>query len=359
MKQILISGYLGFGNFGDEALLHVLIRDLVNIGIKRTNITVISNDYVSTISKYGVKAIDRKDFFQIIPSILMTDAIIFIGGLFQDKTSFKSFLYYYIHLFLAEITGKDIIFCGAGIGPLQRRITQILFKFGMKSASMLTVRDHVSAATVSYEKSLLVTCDPVWSLKQEFNFQDAIKQINWKLPILGVSIRSDKNLKDFHLKDLADKISKITSSMKDWQVLLIPCRPYEDLPLLYELFDLIIKRVTSPERIVLLENFNEFSIPQQAGILGSCDVMVGMRYHAILAALANEKPVFGLIYDQKVKSLLEFSEQVGASFKDDLDKPWSYFWQNLKYTSEKAKQAKEKASQLHNVNIEFLQKILT
>ncbi len=358
MKQILISGYLGFSNFGDEALLSILVRDLLKLGIPRNNISVISNDYVSTINNFNVKAINRKNFFEIVAGVLNCNSIIFVGGLFQDKTSFRSFLYYYFQLILAEFTGKEVIFCGAGIGPFQRGITQTLFKFGIKSVSMLTLRDPGSNNVISHEKSLIVTCDPAWSIKPDFNFQDLIPQINWKLPILGVAVRGDKNLQMRHLKDLADKIAKIATSTKDWQVVLIPCMPLEDLPIEYELYDLLSKRMIDKNKLILLDNFSDFPILQQAGIIGACDVMISMRYHALLVALANEKPVFGLIYDQKVKSLLEFSGQVGVSFKDDLEKPWSYFWQNLKYSSNKAREAKERAQELHNINIEFLEKIL-
>ena len=59
MKRILISGYLGFGNFGDEALLHVLINDLVKVGFRNEDITVVSNNPNLTTFLYNVKSIDR------------------------------------------------------------------------------------------------------------------------------------------------------------------------------------------------------------------------------------------------------------------------------------------------------------
>ena len=80
-----------------------------------------------------------------------------------------------------------------------------------------------------------------------------------------------------------------------------------------------------------------------------------MRYHSLLVPLANGKPVFGLIYDQKVKSLLEFANQDGVYFRDDLDQTWSYFWQNIQRSTEMAKQAQQKAKELHKKNIELLE----
>ncbi|MBI2995553.1 MAG: polysaccharide pyruvyl transferase family protein [Candidatus Melainabacteria bacterium] len=355
MKRILISGFLGFDNFGDEALLHVLIRDLLSLGVQKQNITVLSRNPDKTRKTYGVNAVNRWDFFDLVYVLLSHDLLIFLGGLFQDKTSFKSFLYYFFQLFIAGISQKIISFYGGGFGPFQRKISQILFNFGMKNVHLLSVRDQVSANLTSGERNILVTCDPVWSITPDYTFQDKIPNINWHLPVLGITMRNDKNLKDYHITNLADKFARVLHSMKDWQALLIPCMPARDLPLLLELQDLIIKRLPDKSRVSLIGNFNQFPIEQQAGILASCDVMVGMRYHGLLVPLINSKPIFAFIFDQKVKSLVEFSGQVGIFYKDDFEQPWSYFWQNLGHSATKAQEAIQKANELHKRNIGLLE----
>jgi polysaccharide pyruvyl transferase WcaK-like protein len=170
-------------------------------------------------------------------------------------------------------------------------------------------------------------------------------------------MRYDKQLKNYHITKLSDKISKILTGMKDWQVLLIPCMP-DDLPVIYELYDQIIRKSSQINRIFLIENFSDFTIPQQAGILTSCEVMIGMRYHSLLVPIANGKPVFGLIYDQKVKSLIDLASQVGVSFKDDFEQPWNYFWQNMQYSSNMAKQCAGKMKKIHEINIKLLETLI-
>ena len=354
MKRVLISGYLGFENFGDEVLLYTLIRDLLRTGYKIQDISVISNNPRKTTASYRMFSIDRWNFLDVINGILRTEAIIFIGGLFQDKTSFKSFLYYFFQLFLGNLFRKEIVLYGAGIGPFEKTITESLFNFGIRDVRFITVRDQESQNFLPNKKNAQVTIDPAWSIMPDFTFQKKIPNINWQLPIVGVSIRNDKHLKQKHLDELAEKLSRILTGMKDWQILLLPCMLQEDLPFLTELYDLITRKMTAQSRVFVLETFNRFPISQQAGILASCDAMIGMRYHALLIPLANGKPVFGLIFDQKVKSLLDFSEQTGSSFKDDMNQPWNYFWQNLQYSSEAAKQTRQKALQLHRKNIELL-----
>lgn len=358
MKKVLICGYFGFENFGDEALLYVLIKALSDLGIQRQNITVLSNNPGLVSNVHKVNSVMRWNYLDVLNALLSNDKIIFTGGVFQDKTSFKSFLYYFLQLFIAGISGKDVAFFGAGVGPFQRELSFSLFNFGVKNVRWITVRDQASAGFFPHRNQLAITCDPVWSIDYDYSFQDLIKQVNWQLPILGVSLRQDRFLKEGHITTFADKLSRIVNGMKDWQIVLIPCMPQEDFPVLYELYDLTARKVSEPNRVIILESFPNLSVLQQAGVLASCDALLGMRYHSLLIPLANEKPVFGLIYDQKVKSLLDFASQVGIGFKDDMEQSWNYFWQNMPHSINKAKAAKNKALELNKKNIEMLRNFL-
>ena len=52
MKKILISGYYGFDNFGDEAILKVLLEKL-----KDCDVTVLSANPRKTFDTYGVHTV--------------------------------------------------------------------------------------------------------------------------------------------------------------------------------------------------------------------------------------------------------------------------------------------------------------
>lgn len=355
MKKVLISGYIGFDNFGDEALIHTLIKDLIQVGYKQENITVISKEPDKTSKVYSVNSINRWNPVDFLITLLNCNEIIFAGGLFQDKTSFRSLCYYSAQLLLAGIFRKRIVLYAVGIGPLQRKISRILFNIAMDTVSLMTVRDQPSSQHLPHKINVVVTCDPAWSINPDFSFKSQIKKVNWEMPIIGVSMRQDKYLRNYHLNILSDKISKILTTMKEWQVLLVPCMFLEDTPVLYELNELISRKSSAPNRVILLDEFHAFSITQQAGILASCEIMISMRYHALLVPIINSRPVFGLIFDQKIKSLLDFTSQVGVYFRDDFEQPWNYFWQNLQHSSEVAKKSYEKAKELHKINIKLLE----
>ena len=61
MVKVAISGYYGFKNFGDEAILSVLTSHLKTIA--NTDITVFSSDCEFTEKTYGVKAFAKKNSF--------------------------------------------------------------------------------------------------------------------------------------------------------------------------------------------------------------------------------------------------------------------------------------------------------
>ena len=89
-SHLVISGYYGFANTGDEAVLAALIS-----GLRQRNpdirITVLSADPEATSRQYDVNAVLRTDTHAIGLLFRNSDLLISGGGsLIQDATSFRS-----------------------------------------------------------------------------------------------------------------------------------------------------------------------------------------------------------------------------------------------------------------------------
>ena len=255
MKKTLIIGYFGFDNFGDEALLHCLVKDLIKAGFKRENITALSNNTTLTLTKHNITSINRWSFIEVFNKLIENNIVIFTGGLFQDVTSFQSFIYYSLILFIAKITRKQIVFYGIGLGPFKRKITGLLFNYIVKNIPFISTRDQISASLLHSSEKPIVSCDPVWSIEVDEKVQKKISSVNWNLPILGVSMKLNPSLKQGLINIISDKLVKVVNGMKDWQILLIPCMPAQDLPILYELYDQLSSKVSDPKKIIILEDF--------------------------------------------------------------------------------------------------------
>lgn len=97
MTRLVISGYYGFGNAGDEAMLAAILEAILEV-VPDADITVISGNPGHTAANHGVKAIGRFDMFGILNAIGRCDLLISGGGsLLQDVTSKRS-LYYYLSI---------------------------------------------------------------------------------------------------------------------------------------------------------------------------------------------------------------------------------------------------------------------
>lgn len=92
--NIIISGYYGFNNAGDEAMLSAILNAL-RTAFSDPQITVISGNPEITAHTFHVHAISRFGMKDIIRSIIHSDLLISGGGsLLQDVTSWKSMVYY-------------------------------------------------------------------------------------------------------------------------------------------------------------------------------------------------------------------------------------------------------------------------
>ena len=105
MTRVVISGYYGFANAGDEAMLAAIVGSLKDI-IPDVSITVITGNCRMTRENHNVQAVHRLNFFAIAAAIRRCDILISGGGsLLQDVTSARS-LYYY--LWIATDNGLSI-----------------------------------------------------------------------------------------------------------------------------------------------------------------------------------------------------------------------------------------------------------
>ena len=75
MYNILISGYYGFNNIGDESILRTVIDNLRE-KLPDVDITVLSHDPAQTAEKYGVKAAARMSLWGILRSVWRCDLLL-------------------------------------------------------------------------------------------------------------------------------------------------------------------------------------------------------------------------------------------------------------------------------------------
>lgn len=119
--KVLMSGYYGFNNSGDDAILISIYSSILKTG-RNIDVTVLANKPEETSKKYGVKVIYRYNIFKVIKAISDCDLLISGGGsLLQDRTSTRSLVYYLSIIKTAKILGKKVMLYANGIGPVEKQ----------------------------------------------------------------------------------------------------------------------------------------------------------------------------------------------------------------------------------------------
>lgn len=173
--MIIVSGYYGFSNLGDEAILAVLCEDLEALGFSRGDILVLSQNPAETESMHAVQALERYNLAEIWRAFASARCLISGGGsLLQDVTSRRSIAYYLGLVELAFLRKTPVIMYGQGIGPVQNALFRrwVCRVYGRSCG--YSVRDEKSAeflaaSGVSPTKGLLAA-DPVF--RHELKVQD-------------------------------------------------------------------------------------------------------------------------------------------------------------------------------------------
>ena len=145
MSKIVISGYYGFNNAGDEALLTAILAAL-RTEEPKADITVISGNPGNTIAKHQVKSLYRFAAVRLLRAIREADLVISGGGsLLQDVTSKRSLAYYLSVIAAAKWKRKKVMLFAQGIGPIRSRFMRLLTRLVVNKADVITVRDRDSA----------------------------------------------------------------------------------------------------------------------------------------------------------------------------------------------------------------------
>jgi polysaccharide pyruvyl transferase WcaK-like protein len=88
-RRVLIAGYYGFGNTGDEAILAAMLEDLRAL-MPELEVCVVSGDPLETRASHGVSAVTFTDLAGIRDAAERADLLILGGGgLFQDHWPFE------------------------------------------------------------------------------------------------------------------------------------------------------------------------------------------------------------------------------------------------------------------------------
>ncbi|MGX5609749.1 polysaccharide pyruvyl transferase CsaB [Bacillus cereus] len=310
-KKIVLSGYYGFDNLGDEAILNYLVNFL-----KENNMEpiVLSANPEKTTKTYDVESVNRADFGQVLEVLKKSNGLISGGGsLLQDKTSKKSLMYYLIIMYMAKkVAKKPVYFYGQGVGPIVGKDSKFLTKFILKSTDMMSVRDEEShnflKNTLKLKKHIDIIHDPVlFYPKNEVDkapeglTEEEIRFLD-KRPVY-VSIRpTEAN------QNVVNAFFKYLQYLKEKEIPVISFafHPSQDTKITKDILEKF-------DNAMFIEK--PINLEQGSYILAKSRLVVGMRLHSLILAASQTTPFIGVSYDPKINS---FVKQFGQNVVGDI-----------------------------------------
>lgn len=338
--KFVISGYYGFKNSGDDALLLSIINQIKK-DYADAKIVVLSYSPKKTKEEYAVNAVNRYNIFAILWQILTCNLLISGGGtLIQDKTSTKSLLYYLTIIKIAKILKKKVMLYANGIGPLKSFKNIEKTKNVLSDVDLITLRDNNSLSELEQieVKNLIteVTADPVFLLSADENGDKVLE--NYNIPsnkkLMCVSVRDWKeNPKDF-VKTIAEFCDYASNKYGIYTVFL-PMQASRD----YEI-SLKIKSLMQSDSTIV---GGKYPFETVLSLVSKMYLCVGMRLHSLIFSASMLVPTVGIVYDPKIKGFLadinedkfvdveNISLDVLESFLDDICENHDQIKRRMKY----------------------------
>ncbi|MHB9025909.1 MAG: polysaccharide pyruvyl transferase CsaB [Armatimonadota bacterium] len=298
IMNILLSGYYGYNNLGDEAVLGGIIAGL-RAELPGVEPVVLSADPEGTRQLHGARAVPRMQLAAIRAALREADLFASGGGsLLQDVTSARSPLYYLGVLWLAQRAGVPTMALAQGMGPLNRGFNRYLTRTLLNRARAITVRDAGSAEFLQRigvtRPPIEVTADPSFLLEPDASERLATwwdAHIPAGRPVVGVALRP-WSASPQTFTAIADALA-VFVQRTEALLLFLPMQFATDSLLAEE----VARRIPAESRVL----HTALTPREMLAAVGRCDLLVAMRLHALIFAAQRGIPAVGLAYDPKVR----------------------------------------------------------
>jgi polysaccharide pyruvyl transferase CsaB len=311
--RILISGYYGLGNAGDEAILAGAIGALRR-RLPDADLTVLSADPEATERMHGVRAAQRWGSGTIWREIGAADVVLQGGGgLVQDSTSVRSALYYLGLLAAARLRRRPYMVFAQGIGPLNHWLTRSLTAKVFRRAAAITVRDRNSAGLlvaagvpadrIEVTADLAVLVDPVPT-------EDVAPLLPPKGegPRIGLALREAEGAEEALTG--AREAAQHFRERYGAQIVPLALHARDDAELARRAAETLEARPVGVD--------GELTPGQWVSVVRSLDFVIAIRLHACIFAAAQGVPFVALSYDPKVAAFASRAHALWAPLEAHL-----------------------------------------
>ncbi len=316
--EVIISGYYGFDNMGDDSILETVVRSLT-AEKPDIRITALTKKPKTDSRRFGIRCVARMNLLAVIREMRRSKVLISGGGsLFQDSTSKKSLLYYAHIVNLARRMGMKTYILANGVGVIFSEGNKKITAKTVNRADRVTVRDEESLQElvnigVAREK-IRCTADPAFMLSPCTGERLRAARKKYGIPagrdFFVVSLRRFEGLQKKAYDEsalLRETVAACAYSAKKYDLapVFIVMQPNLDLDVSnaacrilsdeYGIEGTVVCPSDGAELLGILSGGN--------GIPGA-KFVIGMRLHLLIYAIDALVPQIGLSLDPKIDSIM-------------------------------------------------------
>jgi polysaccharide pyruvyl transferase CsaB len=355
----VICGAYGRGNAGDEAILKGILTQLKEID-KDMPFWVMSRNKKETRLANKVKAMYLFNIFAFVSSLKKAKIFVNGGGsLIQDITSSRSLYFYLFTLKAAKWCGCKIIMYGCGIGPIvSKRNRRIAAAVLDSTPDIITLRDSVSLELLKemnvVRPEIVLAADPTVYIEKAGTAVVENAFLNENVPTevrkIGFCLR---NWPSFTNPEAVAAAADYAWKTYGITPVFLPIEIPKDV----DAAKMVTKYMVGP----YYECSKKHSVEEIIGMLGSMEIVVGMRLHSLIFATAGGTKVIGISYDIKVDSFIKDIGSKACIPLDSLTEEW--LCKEIDFAMQRSDEELQKISedlrQAQRINIEAARRLLS
>lgn len=221
---------------------------------------------------------------------------------FTDKVSLTSLvgnLLTLLNISSANITDKPVIVCSATVGPYENNFLRSVARRVLNEVDLITLREHYSQDYLSQiginKPQIVLTADLAFLLEPPDMSEipailDKIDISSTDRPLVGIGPTAMMHLslpREEYIKFMVD-ISEYLINTKDATIIYI-AHTYQDR----DITEAVYKEVNNKEKAKILPF--ELSAEETKGVIGSCDLFICSRFHALVASTSLGISTIGIV----------------------------------------------------------------
>lgn len=325
-SDVMISGYYGFGNMGDDSILDTICQRLRSEA-PSVRITALTHDPAVDSKRFGIRCIGRMNIFGILREMRRSRVLISGGGsLFQDSTSFKSLRYYAFIVNTARRLGMKTYVYANGIGTIYSERNRRLTAKTVMRADCVSVRDSESLEELCAigvpRDTVHLTADPAFLMELPRDCDDICRRygIVPGMKYFLVSLRRFEGVQRTAYDEdaLVDAVCAACSRVAEKRGLV---------PVFVSMQSELDRAVTERAVTILRERFgigtmciSPASGPELLSVIhggegGGARFVCSMRLHVLIYAACAARPMIGMSLDPKIDAFTTASAGAGSLLK--------------------------------------------